>query len=74
MKKNIPILENKSECCGCGVCVYFCRTKAINLKQDIEGFFYPEIDEDKCVGCKMCVTVCAFKERKASIDICAPII
>lgn len=46
------------KCCGCGSCVSICPTKAINLKQDKEGFSYPEINSEKCIQCGLCRKSC----------------
>jgi len=51
-------ITNKSECCGCCACVDACNHKAITLKNDIEGFWYPEVDVDKCNDCGLCENVC----------------
>lgn len=51
----------KEECCGCGACENVCPKKCIIMKQDDEGFFYPEVDESVCVQCNMCVNTCPFR-------------
>lgn len=50
----------KEKCCGCSACYSICPTKAISMRKDVEGFFYPIIDKNKCVGCRMCEEVCLF--------------
>lgn len=51
-------IKNKVDCCGCNACGDVCNHNAITFKTDIEGFWYPEIDEDKCVDCGLCEKVC----------------
>lgn len=51
-------ISDKSLCCGCCACVDACTHKAIKLKTDIEGFWYPEVDSDSCVNCGLCEKVC----------------
>lgn len=51
------IIDNES-CCGCNACGDICAHAAISFKMDIEGFWYPEIDQAKCVDCGQCVNVC----------------
>jgi ferredoxin len=34
---------NKEDCCGCGACKAVCPLGIIKMKQDEEGFLYPEI-------------------------------
>ena len=49
---------DKSKCCGCCACVDICVHKAITLKEDIEGFWYPVVDKDKCTDCGLCEKAC----------------
>ncbi len=55
-------VQNKSKdtCCGCTACEAICNHKAIIMKPDALGFFYPEVDEEKCTDCGLCEKVCAF--------------
>lgn len=53
----INILD-KSKCCGCCACVDVCAHKAITLKTDIEGFWYPEVNADLCTNCGLCDKIC----------------
>lgn len=46
------------ECCGCNSCMEECPKGAITMKQDDEGFWFPQIDTDKCVNCGKCMRVC----------------
>ena len=63
--KPIPILyERKEDCCGCTACYAICPKSAISMKEDEEGFEYPQIDEKICVRCGMCLKVCPIKEAK----------
>ena len=52
------ILENKEQCTGCGACYNICPQKCISMKEDNEGFLYPNIDTDYCIHCSMCNLVC----------------
>ena len=49
------IYNSKKECCGCGACENICPRKCIRMKQDDEGFFYPEVNESICVQCNYCM-------------------
>ena len=53
----IKITDN-SKCCGCCACVDICAHKAITLKTDIEGFWYPEVNASQCTECGLCVKIC----------------
>jgi len=51
-------IKNKSDCNGCMACYNICPTNAINMKSDIEGFWYPCVDGEKCIKCKKCIHTC----------------
>ena len=51
--------KNKKLCNGCGTCALKCPKQAITMIEDVEGFLYPEIDEEKCVKCGLCEKVCS---------------
>ena len=48
----------KKECCGCGVCVNICPVECLELRENSEGFLYPEYNQRKCIQCKKCLKVC----------------
>lgn len=45
------------------LCKAVCPTKAITIREDEEGFQYPEIDEQKCIHCGKCKKVCCFNNH-----------
>ena len=49
---------NKSDCMGCYACETVCPQSCINMHDDNEGFWYPEVDYNQCVKCGQCVSVC----------------
>lgn len=51
-------IDNKNECCGCGVCANKCPHQCVHMTADEEGFLYPVIDFLKCVNCGQCEQVC----------------
>lgn len=51
-------IADKIDCCGCNACGDVCAQNAISFKTDIEGFWYPKIDNTKCVDCGLCEKVC----------------
>lgn len=55
MKK---IFADKKDCFGCGSCFTVCPAKAIAMKEDEEGFFYPMIDNQLCTDCGACKKIC----------------
>lgn len=54
----------KKECSGCTACMNACPVNAIFMKQDEEGFFYPEIEKDLCIRCGICEKKCPFEHPK----------
>lgn len=62
---NIPDLCcDKRVCCGCTACYSVCPVSAITMKEDNEGFLYPEIDGEKCIHCNRCINICAFRRDR----------
>lgn len=51
-------IEDKKDCCGCNACGDICGHGAITFKTDMEGFWYPEVNQVKCVDCGLCEQVC----------------
>ena len=51
-------ITDKSQCCGCTACVSVCPKMCIAMKEDEEGFLYPEADASLCIGCGLCEKVC----------------
>lgn len=67
----VTLFESKKNCCGCWACYNVCPKSAISMKDDIEGFKYPVIDNDICIECGLCQKVCPIKiatERKSIND------
>ena len=54
----LEILKIGSACTGCFACYNACNYGALSMKEDEEGFVFPELDKDACIGCKKCDSVC----------------
>lgn len=52
----------KKNCTGCSACCNACPLNCIEMKQDDEGFLYPEVT-DACVHCGICEKVCPVKNE-----------
>lgn len=65
-------IKRKEDCCGCNACGDICPTDAISFHTDNEGFWYPQINENKCVNCGLCNKVCPIetecRSRKNNIS------
>lgn len=57
-------INNKQNCCGCTACAAICPRNAIEMKEDNEGFFYPQINQEVCVNCGACDQVCPIINSK----------
>ena len=53
-------IDDKSRCCGCGACAAACPVSCIAMREDAEGFAYPEADAARCIACGLCERVCPF--------------
>lgn len=56
----------KTKCCGCTACQHACPQNAITMKEDKQGFKYPEIDVLRCTHCGLCRKICPFTMLKKS--------
>lgn len=66
--KQSELFKNKSECFGCGACSAVCKTGAITMHRDEEGFLYPTVDQSCCVNCKNCENVCPAKQALSHVS------
>ncbi len=51
-------IKDKKDCCGCWACANACFKQCIEMREDDEGFMYPNVDKDVCVDCGLCEKVC----------------
>ena len=63
----MKLLDNIYKCTGCGACVSVCSAKCITLEINHNGFWYPEIDDNKCLNCGACVKTCHINEEHKDI-------
>ena len=68
MNDGLPNLPDPLHCTGCQVCRDACPNRAIIMKADKHGFFYPEINTEKCIACKRCEKVCPVKNAPCPIN------
>lgn len=53
----LDFITEKKDCVGCTACASVCPVNCIVMKEDVEGFLYPE-SSDKCIHCGKCSKVC----------------
>ncbi len=58
MNNRHEILTIGSKCTACMACYNICPVNAINMDENVEGFFFPSIDDSICINCKKCDNVC----------------
>lgn len=58
---------DKKNCMGCHACANICPKKCITMKEDEEGFLYPQVDQEKCVDCHLCDKICPVINNKKRI-------
>ncbi|ADG13257.1 DUF362 domain-containing protein [Methanocaldococcus infernus] len=46
------MVKVNEKCVGCGICVPFCRKKALKTYGKLI------IDKEKCINCKLCIKYC----------------
>lgn len=49
---------DKKKCVGCNACIQRCPEQCIRMKEDEEGFLYPETAVSLCIDCHLCERVC----------------
>ena len=54
----IDLLNKHYKCTGCRMCVQICPVKAIDMKENEEGFLEPIINKEKCIKCSLCFKRC----------------
>lgn len=59
---------NSHDCIGCGVCFKKCPHNAITMKEDKNGFVYPEINLDLCTHCDICRKSCPINKENITSD------
>lgn len=52
------VVKNKNNCMGCCACSNICPNNCITMQSDMEGFWYPKIDDNSCIKCGQCNKVC----------------
>jgi Pyruvate/2-oxoacid:ferredoxin oxidoreductase delta subunit len=61
MGDNVSSIKAEN-CSGCALCFAICPRKAITMRYNEEGFFYPVVDEKKCNRCGLCYEKCPFRK------------
>lgn len=67
MLNNIMKLKNDL-CTGCGICEVICPQNAIRIQLNEEGFYLPNLNENKCINCGLCIKTCAKYDEEIKND------
>jgi len=51
-------LADRQICTGCAACLSLCANSSIEMKENHEGFLYPDINEKECTQCNLCKKNC----------------
>ncbi len=65
------IIDTSKKCVGCGACTDACHVKALQLKQNTNGFYEPLFVSGSCINCGKCIQVCPalnIHEREVTPD------
>lgn len=54
----MPKLASREVCTGCRSCYNACQHSALEMKENGEGFFFPEVNTEVCVECGLCTKSC----------------
>ena len=49
-----------AQCYGCRACEQICPQHAVSIRENSEGFLYPDVSLDKCIDCGLCSRVCPY--------------
>jgi len=63
-KVECPVDIRMADCYGCYACKERCEKKAITMKRDNEGFYFPYTDPELCNDCKECKDICIARDKK----------
>ena len=67
-------ITDKHDCCGCSACAQICPKGCITMRDDGEGFAYPEVDAAACINCGLCEKACPLLgelEERSPLDLLA---
>ena len=57
-KKNISCVVADKLCNTCGACFAVCKAGAIEYKETVGGYYFPDVDNEACTECGLCFSVC----------------
>lgn len=61
----MPKLASEERCTGCTACQNVCPKKCIEMKSDINGFLYPNVEKQStCIECNQCENICPIIHKK----------
>ncbi len=61
-------MTDRRLCTGCGACAAVCPQGAVRMKEDKDGFLYPEVLTDICTQCGLCHRMCPLEKEQSGKD------
>lgn len=55
---NVLAVVYRGWCTGCGTCIAFCPSGALEIEYTKGGAYVPKLIKGRCTGCRLCIELC----------------
>ncbi|MDU5920541.1 MAG: Coenzyme F420 hydrogenase/dehydrogenase, beta subunit C-terminal domain [Clostridiales bacterium] len=62
-------VTDKNKCSGCYACYSVCPKECISMKEDDEGYLYPNVNKNKCINCGICEKKCPIANNNKNNEL-----